>query len=450
MVDTKDLKSFDPEGLCGFESRFPYKSMIFIILFAFLCPVFTAAAQGHLVEVGPGYSSTSVNTAVFRRSSLASNDSLQYIAYYGPDGFLTLGLRRLPEGEWTLHNTGYRARVEDAHNVASIGLDGRGILHVAFDHHGDTLRYARTIMPGSLELGPLETMTGLQGESDVTYPEFHSLPRGDLLFAFRSGVSGAGNLVLNRYHAGEERWERLHDIVIDGEGQRNAYWQIHLDHAGTLHLSWVWRESWLVETNHDLCYARSRDGGLTWEDSSGRPLALPITAGSAEYAWRIPQGSELINQTDMTADPAGRPIIATYWREEGDSVPQYRIVRLGSGGWEASQVSRRHTPFSLSGGGTKMIPISRPRVAADGDETYVIFRDSERGSRVSLARSSDGKNWSVADLSDFSVGAWEPSIDEDLWRRERKLHIFVQPTAQGDGERTVATEPKPVYVLEAD
>lgn len=422
--------------------------MPLIIFLALWCVAIAGVAQCRLVKVGPGYSSTSVNTAVFRRSSIVSGDSLQYIAYYNPSGFLTLGCRKRAGDDWTLRATPYRGRVEDAHNVASIGLDGNGILHVAFDHHGDTLRYARTLHPGSLELGPLETMTGAPGETDVTYPEFHSLPGGDLLFAFRSGVSGAGNLVLNRYHAGEERWERLHNVVIDGEGQRNAYWQIHVDAKGTVHLSWVWRESWLVETNHDLCYACSHDGGITWEDSGGSPLSIPITAASAEYAWRIPQGSELINQTDMTAGPAGLPVIATYWREKGDSVPQYRIVQLGEDGWKASQVGQRTTPFSLSGGGTKMIPISRPRVVADGATTFMIFRDSERGSKVSMARSTDGADWSVTDLTDFTVDAWEPSIDEDLWRRERKLHIFVERTAQGDGERAVTMGAQTVYVLE--
>ena len=48
----------------------------------------------------------------------------------------------------------------------------------------------------------------------------------------------------------------VHDILIDGEGERNAYWQMYVDKAGVIYLSWVWRETQLVETNHDLCYAR--------------------------------------------------------------------------------------------------------------------------------------------------------------------------------------------------
>jgi hypothetical protein len=44
-----------------------------------------------------------------------------------------------------------------------------------------------------------------------------------MLFAYRSGRSGCGNLVLNRYSVKEKVWTRLHDVLIDGEGARNAY-----------------------------------------------------------------------------------------------------------------------------------------------------------------------------------------------------------------------------------
>ena len=53
-----------------------------------------------------------------------------------------------------------------------------------------------------------------------------------------------------------------------------------------------------------------------------------------------------------------------------------------------------------------------------------------------------------SDLTDFSVEAWEPSHDTELWKSRRQLHLFVQKTGQGDGERTVEQEPTSVYVLE--
>ena len=97
-----------------------------------------------------------------------------------------------------------------------------------------------------------------------------------------------------------------------------------------------------------------------------------------------------------------------------------------------------------------MIPISRPRMVVDGKKAYYIFRDEERGSKVSMYYTKNIKKgkWSVKDLTDFAVHAWEPSHDSELWKDGKKLHVFVQDTRQGDGERQVNTDAQPVYVLE--
>lgn len=404
-----------------------------------------------LNEVGQAYSATSVNSAVFRQGSLVSNDSLQYISYYDGDGYMVLGKRKLDGGKWELSQTPFKGNIQDAHNIISLGLDGNGILHVAFDHHGSPLHYTKTVAPGTLELEELQPMTGVD-EENVTYPEFHPLPSGDLIFVYRSGSSGNGNMVMKQFSAQDEKWSLLQKNLIDGENQRNAYWQMFIDRTGVIHLSWVWRESWLVETNHDLSYAMSEDGGKTWKRSDGSPYLLPITQATAEMAWEIPQNSELINQTAMTADIEGHPYIATYWRDGNSKVPQYRLVYHDGKEWKMKQVGDRKTPFSLSGGGTKMIPISRPRVVSDGKKAFYIFRDEERGSVVSVAFTPEIENneWEIFDVTDFPVDAWEPSLDNDLWNRENKLNIFVQRTHQGDGEQISENSEKvtTVYVAE--
>lgn len=423
------------------------KRVLYFTLYFIAIPILSYSQQ--LVEVGNGFASTSVNTTVFRNNSLVSQGNEQYISYYDAEGYLILGKRKLNSKQWTLHRTQYQGRINDAHNVISMMIDGEGYLHVSFDHHGNKLNYCRSIMPGSLELGEKQPMTGVD-EGNVTYPEFYSLVNGDLLFVYRSGSSGRGNLVMNRYSVKEHCWNRVQDILIDGEEQRNAYWQLCVDEQGTIHLSWVWRETWNVETNHDLCYARSPDNGMTWHKSNGEKYNLPINVSNAEYACRIPQNSELMNQTSMTADAKGNPYIATYWRDSDSQVPQYRIVWNDGGNWHQRQVSERKSAFTLKGGGTKMIPIARPRIVVKGKRASIIMRDEERGSRVSMACTEDVKvgKWTVTDLTDFSVDAWEPSHDTELWKHERKLQLFVQHTRQGDGEQSVKIEPQMIYVLE--
>jgi hypothetical protein len=126
-------------------------------------------------------------------------------------------------------------------------------------------------------------------------------------------------------------------------------------------------------------------------------------------------------------------------------------VRFDGHEWRMMQVGERRTPFSLVGGGTKMIPISRPRMVSDGRQLYFFFRDEERGSRVSMAQYSltdDRDEWTFTDLTDFAVDAWEPSMDLSLWNARKQIHLYVQRCQQGDGEQVAPLAPQPVYVLE--
>jgi hypothetical protein len=260
--------------------------------------------------------------------------------------------------------------------------------------------------------------------------------------------------MLDSYDWKKQRWTQVQDGWVNGEGQRNAYWQMTTDKQGVIHLSWVWRETGDVATNHDLCYAKSRDQGRTWEKSNGERYRLPITAATAEYACKIPQNSELINTTTMAADDAGHPYIATYWRQVNESVPQYRLVYFDGKQWQVQQVSERKQAFSLSGGGTKRIPISRPKVMVSNKDgrtrVLMIFRDEERGDKISVASTEDLAHggWKMRDLTTSSVGLWEPSYDTELWRQQEVLNLFVEKVEQGDGEKLKVIAPQPVQVLE--
>jgi hypothetical protein len=296
-------------------------------------------------------------------------------------------------------------------------------------------------------------MTGIK-EQHVTYPEFYHLPNGNLLFFYRDGGSGNGDLMLNRYDVKTKTWTQVQDGWINGEGHRNAYWQVATDKLGTIHLSWVWRETPDVASNHDMCYARSKDEGKTWEKSNGEKYRLPITESTAEYACRIPQHSELINTTSMCADDMGNPYIITYWRPTNTTIPQYHLIYNNGTKWITRQIMNRKTPFTLSGGGTKRIPIARPQIVIDSNngktKAAIIFRDEERGNKVSAAVCDNLLNgkWSIHDLTVNSVGQWEPSYDTELWREQGLLDIFVQRVEQADAEHLIDISPQPVQVLE--
>ncbi|MBN1517646.1 BNR-4 repeat-containing protein [Candidatus Sumerlaeota bacterium] len=415
-----------------------------------------------MLPIMEGWARNSVNGVIFRKNSIVTYRDTQYVAFYDAQGRVVLAKRtlgavdweiRVTQYAWEIRTTEYTGNTKDAHNTICIMADGEGYLHMAWDQHNNSLHYCRSVSPGSLELTNKLSMTGRK-EDKVTYPEFYRLLNGDLLFFYRDGSSGNGNLMINYYDTARKNWMQLHDGLISGEGRRNAYWQTAIDTNGLIHLSWVWRETSDVATNHDICYARSTDGGITWEQSTGERYFLPITAGTAEYACRIPTNSELINQTSMCADTEGRPYIATYWRPQDTRVPQYFLVYHDGRDWRSSQVSQRYTPFTLKGAGSKRIPISRPQIVAktigDTQKAYMIFRDIERGNRVSVAICDDlsGKQWLFADLTTESVGLWEPSYDTELWNLTKDLHIFVQNVGQGDGETLENVAPQMVNILE--
>lgn len=411
------------------------------------------SAQARLVPVAEGWAKNQINAVIFRKNSVTSFNNSQYVAFYTGDSRVVVAKRELGRTKWQIRQTQFSGDTNDAHNSISIAVDGKGFLHLSWGNHNTKLNYARSIAPGSLEFGSKASMIG-RTEDRVTYPEFYSMPNGDMLFFYRDGASGNGNLVLNRYDIKAATWSRIQDNLVDGEQQRNAYPQITVDRKGTIHLSWVWRETSDVATNHDLCYAKSSDGGKTWTRSTGEKYPLPIHASTAEYVWKIPQKSELINQTSMAADDEGDPYIATYWRDQDSMIPQFRVVYFDGKQWHESQVSKRVTPFTLSGGGTKRIPISRPQIVVDNrngtKKVIVLFRDEERGSRISAAISKDLTKsiWEVRDLDEADVGMWEPSFDQSLWNRTKKLNIFIQKVGQGDGETLEQLEPQMISILE--
>ena len=413
----------------------------------------TATSGARLIPVGTAWARNSVNAVIFRHNAIASHAGKQYLTYYNEDAQVVVVSRTLGDETWEQVVTAFTGNVRDAHNAICIAVDGDGYLHMSWDHHGHPLRYARSLEPESLEFGEMIPMTGLL-ESAVTYPEFYNLSDGNLLFFYRDGGSGRGDIVLNHYDTERRTWRQVHSNLVGGEGERNAYWQVAIDADDVVHLSWNWRETGGVQTNHDLCYARSLDGGETWMKSTGEVYELPITAATAEYAAYIPQDHELINQTSMATDSQGRPYIASYWRPEGTAVPQLHLVYHNGLEWKVSQVGERSHAFTLSGGGAKLIPISRPelmvRSTSEVDVAYMLFRDEERGGQVTVAICDDLEypDWRFVDLTRESVYQWEPNFDKAVWRDQGVLHAFVIRVGQGDGETLTDLPPQTVYVLE--
>ncbi len=425
---------------------------------AFLCGE-AFGARAPAIEPGSGtnarylpiadkaWAGSSINVVANVRQSLFTHSRTQYAAFYDAHGYMVLARRALGSDVWETRRTSYRGNVSDAHNSISLVVDGAGFLHVAWDHHGNPLNYARSVAAGSLELGSKMTMTG-QREATVTYPQFFRAPDGDLFFLFRDGESGRGALVLNRYSTVARKWTQVQSNLIDGEGRRSPYWGMAIDPRRVLHLAWNWRDSADVASNHDLAYARSTDGGNTWTKSDGLPCQVPITAATAEYAVRIPQNSNLMNSPWVAVDNGGRPYIATYWSPAKGAPPQFQIVYSDGKAWRVIPGPTRSATFSLADTGTKRPPISRAILLLELPAIHLIYRDDLRGGRI-VASSLDSPaaaTWKDMELTRTPVGAWEPSCDPVAWNRFLQVHMLVQNVAQLDGNDKSAPSVSPTQI----
>jgi hypothetical protein len=394
------------------------------------------------------WSSTTVN---YQGAALITRKGWQFIGFYDADRYMVLGKRRINETTWEFEKTEYRGNTYDSHNAIYMMLDGDDILHVAFDHHANPLHYVKADEPLSIKVGKEIPMIG-KNEKRVSYPNFFLLPNGNMLCVYRDGSSGNGRYVFNHYNTKKKEWTRLHNGFLSGENRRGVYYSLYVDHLGTFHCVWCWRDTGDFTTNHDLAYARSTDEGVTWKTFDGRKYDLPITMETSDYIWYIPTNHSYHNWFSLATDNGGNIYIAAFW-DSGTGIPQERLLWHENGQWRMKQISNRITPDAFYGYGSGRHPASVPSMLShiEGDKQvfYLISVDIEYGEMKVLHVSDDltKDTWERYDLTDHpGTGI----IDYALWRESHRLQMFVQRTKQGDHDIRTPYEPQMIYVMEVN
>ena len=255
----------------------------------------------------------------------------------------------------------------DAHNSIVLAYDRTGYLHVTGNMHAIPLIYARTLRPNDFNsLTQTNRMVG-NDESSVTYPNFFFLANGDLLFSYRSGKSGNGVELINRFD--DEHWLRLLSQPLFAPTTTadpvNAYHTPYtLGPDGYYHIAWVWRKTPMAETNFNVGYARSKDL-VHWEDSRQRAINLPITPANAEVVDIIPINGGLLNNIKLSFDNSDRPIIS-YMKYDSQGNSQLYHARLRGVDWQIVQATDWKYRWAFSGGGTLVSEISFSGVRNEG------------------------------------------------------------------------------------
>jgi len=298
------------------------------------------------IDVAPAWSGTPVGIA------LLTHGNRQFVAFYDDQRRMTVAARTLDSESWDFirlpQEIGW-----DAHNYIALAVDDRGCLHLSGNMHGVPLVYFRTTQPGDIRsFEQVKAMVG-RNEERCTYPWFVRGPENELLFTYRSGRAGKGDEIWNIYDPASRTWRRLLDKpLISGAGRMNAYPEGPLRGPdGYFHLCWVWRDTFGCETNHDICYARSRDF-VRWETSAGKPLALPITPATAEVADPVPVKHGLMNgNLRIGFDSRKRPVLS-YHKFDAKGFTQLFNTRLEDGQWKVYQTSQWEYRWLFAGGGS--------------------------------------------------------------------------------------------------
>lgn len=293
----------------------------------------------------------------------------QLVAFYDAERHMTVGLRTLPEAKWQLVRLPSQVGW-DSHNYVTMAVDGEGHIHLSGNMHCHPLVYFRTARP--FDITSFEKVPAMVGKNEqrCTYPRFLRGPRGELLFTYRDGRSGNGDQYFNVYDPESRSWRRLIDSpLFAGDGKMNAYFVgPEQDRAGVFHLCWVWRNTPDCATNHDLCYARSKDL-VHWERSDGKPLTLPIRLATAEVVDPVPPGGGMVNgNTKIGFDAQGRPVLS-YHKHDAQGKTQLYSARREAGGWKVYQTSNWDYRWEFQGGGSIRFEIGLGPVTAEPDAT---------------------------------------------------------------------------------
>ncbi|GAB7020894.1 BNR repeat-containing protein [Halostagnicola bangensis] len=393
----------------------------------------SALRRSVLTENGLGNAQTDTPPFMPR---LTTYGDRQYFAYWTHPGELIVAARDLPEGEWEQHEMEIEIDVRDGHWTPAIGVGPEGHVFLNYNTRDSEILWRRSEEPEDITAWSDERvgMTG-EYEESVTYVEFTRLRDGTLLEAHREGSSGVGEWIMNRWDPDADAWEPLQHPLVDGEAEFNSYmWNLVESGDGTLHYFFNFRETWDVQTNVDLSYARSTDGGETWEQSDGTPYDLPITFGDTEVVDPIEPGSNFINQGWSSYDPRNDAPHVTYYRDdEGGHTQIYHAYRdPDAAEWVTEAATNRTDDVNLGGGGVVSSPIGRMGVVVGDDgDVHILTRDFEQGGWPLLVEKLDGE-WSTSVLYRRNMTWSDIHIDRERWREDRVLSYVDHQQNVGD------------------
>lgn len=420
-----------------------------------------------------GRFASAINGKTYQKDAIASHNGYQYLAYYDQERHVCVARRKLPKGDWeSIRFLDYHFKSNDSHNVVSMGIcPNDGTIHLAWDHHVDTLHYrvsqkglanqSESMDWSVASFGPIRSALEKGKPTKITYPKFWPTPDGNLQFNYRVRGSGNGDRMLVDYDAKTGLWANTRQIdssqglFEDNMGQStsrcsypNGY---DYDSKGRLHATWVWRES-SQGANHDLNYAYSDDQGYSWKNNQGKALdEVPHVNSQGLVVQDIPRELGLMNDHGQAIDSKDQIHVVMYHCTE--ATLQAAGVKPGALRWGPAEAKRYHHYWRDTKGEWHHFEMdwevgNRPKLFVDKDDNLIlIFAGKVQKNRNKKSRDLAKRDLVIAvataknEWKDWKIAHVEkgPYFNEMLgdvyrWKTEGVLSVFVQDTPKGKHE----------------
>ncbi|MGB5418360.1 BNR repeat-containing protein [Algibacter sp.] len=281
----------------------------------------------------------------------------QFIAYFDSKRMMTVASREIGSNHWT-KKTLPNQLIWDSHNSVKLGIDELGYIHVSGNQHVDPLAYFRSTKSFDVNtMVAINKMVG-QDEGSVTYPNFFHDKTGSLLFSYRSGTCGNGNILINRYLPKEEKWERyLEQPLFEGieaNDDRAAYHHWVKDANGDFHFAWIWRWTPAVETSHNICYAKTSDL-KNWTNAAGDKVTPPFRPEDEKVLVdpTPSKGGMHNSRYKLILTKNNEPIIGYVKYDEAGNTQLY-LAKFNNGEWLTKQISNWDFRWKFIDGGAFM------------------------------------------------------------------------------------------------
>lgn len=332
-----------------------------------------------------------------------------FVGYYDANRQLTVAQREAAGGPWTYRRLDTHVGW-DSHNYIVMTTDAGGRLHVAANMHASPLIYYMSDTSGTVDtLRRVPLLVDRRVEQRMTYPVFLHNARQQLIFKYRDGRSGNGNEIYDIFDDETATWSHLTKVPIaDGQGKRNAYFAGPIfGPDGYFHLDWVWRDTPMAETNHDLSYARSPDL-IHWEKADGTPLKLPLTLMNSEIVDPVPSGGGIINGNTPLGLDAQKRVVIAYHKYDSQGNTQVYVARWEGTKWHIAQASDwKNYRWNFKGGGTLKGEISMGRPRQEGDQLILPIARLGKNTELRLNANdlSQIGEFAVAEAQDITIAA---------------------------------------------